>query len=116
MSTLKSFNPEALAELIELERDGSPGLIDDLVRDYVSQTAPYLQEIETSAQTGDFATLERAAHSLKSSSRILGLEITGHYCEKIEGAARTKSVDSSSISDLQAELVRAKGLLQAFKP
>lgn len=116
MDQLKSFNPESLAELVELERDGSPGLIADLVGDYVAQSGPYLQSIDESAQSGNFPTLERAAHSLKSSSRILGLEITGWFCEKIEVAARGKSIDAGSISSLKSEIEGAIAQLRAFKP
>ena len=115
MDSLKTFNPTALAELIELERDGSPGLIKDLIQDYTAQHTVYIKSMTQSARAVDFATLERAAHSLKSSSKIMGLEKTAEFCERLEIAARAMSYDEQAAKDLSVEIQEGIRQLTAFK-
>jgi HPt (histidine-containing phosphotransfer) domain-containing protein len=115
MDSLKTFNAAALEELVELERDGSPGLIKDLIQDFVAQHTVYLKSMAESARAVDFLTLERAAHSLKSSSKIMGLEKTAHLCERIEIGARAISFDDQTYLDLKIEIQKGISQLIAFK-
>lgn len=114
MSPLARFNPEALNELIEVENDGETGLLSDLIRDYSAGVQPSLSSISNALNEKKFKELERYAHTLKSSSRLLGLLTTAHLCETIEHEASKGTCDRTHLIELTKEIGHALAELVQF--
>jgi HPt (histidine-containing phosphotransfer) domain-containing protein len=79
--------------LKELGGDDDPGLVLELVGMFLTDAPQRMSEIETSLARGDIATLERAAHTLKSSSANIGAARLSASCKAMEELARKKSLD-----------------------
>ena len=109
------FNVEAFAELIELEAEGTPGLIADLIGDYLVNSVALRDAIETSAGNADMKTLERSAHSLKSSSKLLGLEVLAEAAYRIEDGALHGGVGVDAVSLIRLYLEPALVELTRFR-
>lgn len=112
---MKVFNPDMLSEIIELEDSGEEGLLDSLIQDYLQTCPGLLQLIETSAVNKDYGTLERAVHSLKSSSSLIGLELMAEKAFQIENEARDKSVQVEQISELKKRFETGRHELETFR-
>lgn len=95
----QTFEPEALTELFALEED-TPGLVQSLVNDFVRVSLKLSQDIMNAMAKGDFSTLEMGAHSLKSSSKVLGLNQLANVCFEIESAAHHKKLAPAAISQI----------------
>jgi two-component system sensor histidine kinase/response regulator len=69
-----------LMQLGELMGEG----LGDVIATYLSDTPVQLGSIASSIETGDYAALARAAHSVKSSSQSLGAVVLGKVAEALE--------------------------------
>ena len=114
MAHSERFNATDLADLIETEEDGDPGLLADLIRDFSSQSEKALEEMASAHASGLYRDLERHAHSLKSSARLLGLRATSVICEAIEDKAHENSFDPACLVGLRSELFPALEELKNF--
>lgn len=109
------FNIEALRELIEIEETGETGLIETLISDYVSNSATLFEKIDAFKVNQDSKSAERAAHSLKSSSALLGLELVSETALKIETDSRVlESISESDVQGLKLHLQNGTDALHQF--
>jgi len=90
---LEILDMRVIESLKELGGDDDPGLVLELVGMFLADAPVRMQEIETSLASGDIATLERAAHTLKSSSANIGAARLSASCKAMEESARRKSLD-----------------------
>ena len=60
----------------------------EIVETYERNAKKYLEEIYSGIEAGNAEQIRSAAHSLKSSSRMMGLEGAGDLSENIEVAAK----------------------------
>ena len=111
----KIFNPAALAEIIELEDSGEAGLVDDLIRDYLANYPNLLTKLEQAASANDFTLLERTAHSIKSSSTLLGLELTAEVALGIEYDAHENRFDLSRVEMLKMRIETGRREIERFR-
>ena len=75
------FRQEGFDQLIELfEQDGAEELIAALVKDLTGQSADLARALDEQ----DAVVLGRVAHTLKSTSRLVGADALGDLCETIE--------------------------------
>jgi HPt (histidine-containing phosphotransfer) domain-containing protein len=107
-----------LTELRELGGEEDPGLIAELIDIFLSDAPQRLQDISKGLATGDLQIVERAAHTLKSSSANIGAIGLSRICREMEQIAREKKLDA-----IQPLLVRSKqamsevqSALEALKP
>jgi len=63
--------------------------IDDVLETYLVDTPLQLAAIAVAIEHGDYVTLGRAAHSLKSSSRSVGTLKLGNFAEELEALAKS---------------------------
>lgn len=91
------FDPTALTELIALEAD-DPHLVRDLIRDYLDKSAELINRLNIS---GDQGAIEHAAHTLKSSSALLGLRSTAGHAGALEEAARNGTAHARLVSETE---------------
>lgn len=115
MGTEIVFNPEALSEIIQIENDGEIGLIAGLVGDFTASIPTFIKAFEAAIQKNDYNEIERQAHSLKSSSRLLGLEKVGAVCAVIEDEARRQIFEAPNFQQLVRESAKGTEALKRFE-
>ena len=76
------------ATLDQLEADTDPTTAQELVKTFVLETVARIDHIAQAAERRDFATLEREAHSLKSSSGTFGALALQAQAKSIELACK----------------------------
>ena len=87
------IDPRALEALRELGGADEPDLLLQLIEIYLGDAPRRLAEIRTALVGGDWDTLERASHSLKSSSASIGAQLLASCCSQIEEIARQRRPD-----------------------
>jgi signal transduction histidine kinase/DNA-binding NarL/FixJ family response regulator/HPt (histidine-containing phosphotransfer) domain-containing protein len=73
-----------LADLFELEREGPPGLVADLMEMFLQDTPAEIALIHRMVEKGDAGGLAKAAHKLKGSGLSLGLKPLAAVCLALE--------------------------------
>ena len=74
----------AVAELRALDPDGSQGLLPQLAHAYHQSAPGLVAEMTRALETDDPSALGQAAHTLKSSSAVLGASKIAQLCREIE--------------------------------
>jgi CheY-like chemotaxis protein len=105
----KPYEPEALEELLSrllvaphrtiatrIEAKTPPHAHARMLRAYATHTPALLMRIAAASAIDDMQALERAAHSLKSSSANVGADQMVEMAKTLETAARCKNVEASA--------------------
>ena len=82
-----------IQDLRELGGEDDPGLILELIGIFLEDAPQRMDEISRGLATGDLKLLERAAHTLKSSSANIGAVGLSKICKQMEESARNQSLD-----------------------
>ena len=82
------INLAVIEELRELGGEDEPGLLLELIEIFLSDAPNYLREMTRAFDDGDLKRMERAAHTLKSSSANMGSTVLRELCLWMEDAAR----------------------------
>ncbi len=114
MSAAERFEASDLEDLVKTEAAGAPGLIAWLVQDFSAHVSGYLIEIEKAESARGMLELKRHAHSLKSSTRVLGLRAASEICGEIETLAREGRFDPKKSEALRGEIPLALFELNKF--
>ncbi len=85
----------ALDNIRALQHPGSPDLLDRIIRHFLADTPALLQTIKEAVKAGDAHALERAAHSLKSTSATMGALGLTQVCSQLELAGRSGTMPAS---------------------
>ena len=84
-------DPQALANLRMLERDG-PGFLVTIVREFDEGARQRLGDMQLAARAGDGEGLHGAAHCLKGSAGIFGARGIAELCRRLEHMASEGSI------------------------
>lgn len=89
----------------------------ELIPAYLSESAIYIRQMPEAFSSGDMKTLERLAHSLKSSSRNVGAENFARIAEQLEKTARQGETAACPplISEMTAVFSGVVAALQAYQ-
>jgi two-component system sensor histidine kinase/response regulator len=87
LSVLESFR--------EIQQQGRPDLVNELVELYLNDTRLRLVQMRTALNERDAQKLQRTAHSLKGSSGNLGLRVMAALCLELEKTLNHKSLDAT---------------------
>ena len=79
---------QALDELRKLQSAGQPDVVERLLEVYLDSADQLVEEMQAGTKSGDAAQLQRAAHTLKSSSANIGALHLARCCRDLEGSAR----------------------------
>ena len=82
-----------IESLKELGGDDDPGLVLELIGMFLTDAPQRMSDIQASLARGDIASLERAAHTLKSSSANIGAARLSSCCKSMEELARNRAVE-----------------------
>lgn len=83
-----------LNELRELGGEDDPALIGELIEIFLSDAPQRLEEIAKGLSRGDLQSVERAAHTLKSSSANIGAIGLSRICREMEEFARARQLEA----------------------
>ncbi len=79
-----------LYEISLLQQPGKPDLVQHIVDIYLTDSPKLVEEMETAAASGDFETLYRNAHTLKSSSAHIGAHTVSELARELEMCGRNR--------------------------
>jgi len=103
----ESLDPRALDDVLAMA-GGDRDFVVAVVEQYLADSADGLAALRSAAG----ADLERAAHTLKSTSSSVGAVRLAAICEQIERAAKKGTVDAPLIAAAEAEYASARGALE----
>lgn len=83
---MDTINGQKIAELKELDDDGSDSVLRELINLFLASTPAKLGKILESHYLRDYPTARKEAHSLRSSSLTLGAEVLSQCAHDIEYA------------------------------
>jgi CheY-like chemotaxis protein/HPt (histidine-containing phosphotransfer) domain-containing protein len=98
------LDKEAVARLLALQEEGVPDVLEELFGMFLGETPRKLTVLREAVETGDAGSLERAAHSLKSSSAMLGARSMAALCESLEVLGEAGTLDGGSAMLKELEL------------
>ncbi len=96
------LDPMSLASLGDL-LDHDLAAWNELLQTQLSNSARLASELRSAFEVSDWFTLERAAHTLKSSSALFGAHKLAQQCQVVELAAHHKL--TATLADQTAELL-----------
>lgn len=102
-----------LASFDELQEDGEPDLIVELIDLYLEGAPVLISAIQNAVAEADGLSLKRAAHSFKGSSGTLGVRLLATVCEELERLADDACASEARglVSKLEDEFARARRVL-----
>ncbi len=102
-----------LATLHDLCDEDGPEFLSSLIEAFIQSATTHIEILRTGAITGDTATLERTAHSLKSSSASLGALGLAKLCQALQESGRAGSITAAEadVEQLAAEFDRVRQAL-----
>lgn len=89
------LDPAALQALRALGGDEDPSLFVEVIELYLDDARAHVSNLRAALANGDLRLLERAAHTLKSSSANVGALNFSELCREIEQAARAERLQST---------------------
>ena len=114
------YDPAVLAALPMVADGTQPGYAGEVLDLFAASLAPALAAIRDAAAQGDGKTLQRALHTLKSSSATVGAQALAAQAAQAETALRSGQAVAADLADrLQAaadRLLRALGRPAAAEP
>ncbi|EIJ41645.1 signal transduction histidine kinase [Beggiatoa alba B18LD] len=112
LESLENQIHESLTQLVGDER----ALLLELVETYLRDSQLLVENIQTYPEKQDLNIVERASHSLKSSSASLGAIELSEWCRQIEAHARQAETQalSEKVANLVAEYQQVKLVLERF--
>ncbi|MBA3440518.1 MAG: response regulator [Pyrinomonadaceae bacterium] len=102
------IDPLVLESFRELQEEGEPDLVSELLELYLSDTHARFTEMRSAMKEQDAQTLLRVAHSLKGSSGTLGIRRMAALCAELEEMLHDGALDGvgAVVAGLEAELER----------
>ncbi len=113
ISIQTAIHANALRDIRGLSGDNGTLLI-EVIRNYLTNAIELVQIIQTSAQIGDLLALQQTAHTLKSTSAVLGATHLSECCQELEKVAQMGNLDNivAKVHQLEVEYDRVKASLQ----
>jgi signal transduction histidine kinase/DNA-binding response OmpR family regulator len=112
----EAVDARALAALRDLQGEGRPDILAELLAVYLRDTPSRLAALHEAVAHADAEELRRAAHSLKGSSSQIGAVQIAHLCAELEGQVRTADLTGAldTLRRLDEAFVRVRAHLQAL--
>ncbi|HVM10056.1 MAG TPA: response regulator [Acidimicrobiales bacterium] len=100
----------ALRTLVELDPDGSKGVLDRLRESFVNEAAERVTELRSAFSDRDADTIRRSAHRLKGSSLYFGARLVSDLSRDLEERGREGDIGAAEpmIDELAREVERLR--------
>jgi len=111
-----ALDPNALASIRALHREGGPDILGKAVGTYLATSPTLLQGLKEAVAAGDSTGVQKAAHTLKSSSATLGAQSLADLCKTMEALGRTQSMGETPqlLTRIETEFLAAREALAAL--
>jgi HPt (histidine-containing phosphotransfer) domain-containing protein len=108
--TLPTIDPDAIANLRDLNPGDNGEFLREIVGIYIEDTPKRLADLRTSLASGDASSFTRAAHTIKGSSANVGAQVLKGIAERLEITSRRDGLGgvAGQISDCEDEFERVK--------
>jgi PAS domain S-box-containing protein len=113
-----AFDASLLGSLRELQQEGSPDLIAELIELYTKETKMQLTELRSAFNNQDMTGVRQTVHYLKGSSGTLGIRRMAFLCSQFEEELqlcqvplRELTTAEDILAQLEGEFERVKDLL-----
>lgn len=83
------LDASALNQIRSLQRPNAPSILAKVLNQFLTNTPKLLAELQEGLRQDDCALLHQAAHSLKSSSTMIGATGLSEQCKALEGLTRS---------------------------
>lgn len=113
-SSLASVDGKALQGLRDLASENDSSFLATVIAAFLEDAPKLLQVMDEAIACCDALALQQAAHTLKSSSAVLGATTLSQLCKQLEALGRTGTTEGgvSTMISLTAEYERVKAALQ----
>lgn len=110
-----SIDRSVLESLRELQEEGEPDIISELVQLFVEDTPPQLAALREAVDASDAQSVERIAHTLKGSCGNMGAVRMAKLCEELQGVGASGNLARvpELLDQLEAEFELVSKLLKA---
>lgn len=105
-----------LDQLRALDPSGGSAFVNRVLSTYLRSLDRQLEVSVAARQAGEYDTVGRAAHTLKSASASVGALALSRYCQEVEQRVRRHELDGidDHIDRLFAEVARVRVAVQAI--
>ena len=114
LSSIEAIDTKVLQALRQAMGSDADQFLTQLINVYLEETPLLLQSIGTAISQTDSATMQQAAHTLKSSSASLGAITLSKLCEQLESLGRSQATAQATelVAQIEPEYERVKAALQ----
>jgi HPt (histidine-containing phosphotransfer) domain-containing protein len=111
---LPSIDPEAIANLRDLNPGDNGEFLREIVSIYIEDTPKRIADLKACLASGDVQTFTRAAHTIKGSSANVGAQVLKAIAERLEMISRKDGLGAVSglIADCEAEFAKVRDELR----
>jgi HPt (histidine-containing phosphotransfer) domain-containing protein len=115
--TTPAIDSQVLDDLKEQLGDDDGEMTDELIGSYLTDATEQIDRLLTAARTDDAATVLSAAHTLRSTSALVGASPLVTLLLEAEGVARTASSGLAAVAEpVEAEFARVVRELNERRP
>jgi HPt (histidine-containing phosphotransfer) domain-containing protein len=109
MPDLPIIDPEAIANLRDLNPGDNGEFLREIVAIYIEDTPKRIADMRKSLAGGDVGSFTRAAHTIKGSSANVGAQLLKSVAERVERISRTEGLGAVApmVADCEVEFARA---------
>jgi HPt (histidine-containing phosphotransfer) domain-containing protein len=111
---LPTIDPDAIANLRDLNPGDGGEFLREIINIYLEDTPKRLADLRTCLASGDVTTFTRAAHTVKGSSANVGAQNLKAIAERLEQVSRKDGLGAvgTLIDDCEAEFGRVMAELR----
>ena len=110
-----AIDSSVLQAVVEMIGADEPGVMLDLIDTYLQDSQQQVTDLERAIAAGDYKTLHRMAHSMKSSSATFGATALSKMCESLERSAKDGCANgacAAEVDSIRTEHVRVVAALE----
>ena len=106
-----------IASLREMEEEGEPGLISELVEMFLDDVEPRLETLRQAVDRGEAERLGRTAHTIKGSSGNIGAWRVSEISDRLQDAGESGDLSGATrdLEELEREFDRVRPALEKLK-
>ncbi|MGC2062054.1 MAG: ATP-binding protein, partial [Thermodesulfovibrionales bacterium] len=92
---LETLDHKTLDRLARLQKEGAPDLVTRILSIYLADSSGLLSRLHKAVTEGSASEIQKAAHSLKSSSANVGAMQLSSLCKRLEAMGRVNSTEGA---------------------
>jgi len=112
-----AIDHKVLDNIRALQQTGSPDLLGKMIGLYLTHTPELIQALRQAVARSDAEDITMQAHSLKSSSAMVGATRLSTLCRDLEAMGRQRVIQAApgSLAEIESEYARVERELEATR-